>query len=352
MKVSFSSAQKDDPKVENGVRIKYAPARRQRVTTRLLWWLILLLVAVPFLLLIWNIFISWFFTSSAGAVTMESYPVRAPYDGYVASVLCGSGAEVSADAPVIVMKRTVPQERLDQIALMKAERASLALAGRPVSLPARRVSTRTADETIAYLAKEAAAMRELMGKGAATRAEVNQAEQQLRAAKADRERLLESVQPAPAAADTVSARLAYYDNGIRYLEGLSSASNDICAPRAGRVQTVNAVTGQKVKMDDELMWLADPATAKIVVYIAPRDFEKVRAGSSVRIVIPGSGRKLDGTVDELPVQAQNIPGGLGDSIVAGRRSVQVTVSTKEPLLPEELVNGLPVRVDWGIRFFR
>ena len=67
---------------------------------------ILLLVAVPFLLLIWNIFISWFFTSSAGAVTMESYPVRAPYDGYVASVLCGSGAEVSADAPVIVMKRT------------------------------------------------------------------------------------------------------------------------------------------------------------------------------------------------------------------------------------------------------
>lgn len=352
MKVSFSSAQKKDPKIENGVKIKYAPARRHRVGAKLLWWLILLFVAVPFLALVWNIAVSWFFTSSSGAVTMETYPVKAPYDGYVVKVLAASGAEVSADAPVIVMKRIASQERLDQIAMMKAERDSLTATGGAVYTPSRKVSTKLSDETIAFLANEVATIRRLMDKGAATRAEVNQVEEQLRAAKADRQRLLDAAQPAPRAVDPTVSRRAYFDRSISYMEAFAHASNDVTAPRAGRVQSVIAVPGQKVKMDDGLLWLADPSTAKIVVYVAPKDFEKVQTGRKVRVVIPGTGRKLDGVMEEMPVQAQNIPGGLGDSILAGRRSVQVTVVTQEPLLPEELVNGLPVRVDWGFRLFR
>lgn len=338
---------KENPEVKGGVKIPYAAAKRSRA--KMLWWSVLLLVSLPFLALLWNIVAGWFFTSSQGAVVMETYSVNARDAGIVREVLVKKGDEVREGQVVARMSRVASPAQLEQIALLRAEREALLHTGRTY-YPAA-ASTRLVDETIAYLKREASTMRGLMEQGAATRAEVNQAEAQLRSAKAERERIVASNVRGPAQ-DTSAQRRAYLDSSIAYLEGHSSVSCDVTLQRAGRVDTVEAVEGQTVAAGDPLLWFADTSTARVIAYVAPKDYEKIKLDAKVRVVIPGTGRRLDAEVDKMPTTAQNIPGGLGDSVLAGMRMVNVYVKTEEPLLPDELINGLPVKVNWGIRFFR
>lgn len=348
MKVSFSSLQKGDPEIKGGVRIPYAPGKRK--TSKLLWWSILVVVFLPFALLIWNIFSGWFFTSSPGAVTMEIYPVKAAEGGLVVRMMVEKGVELSAGAPVAQIKRITPPERLEQIALMKSERDALLSSTGPIT-PSSNVSTKLVDETIEYLKKESDTMRSLMNAGSATRAEVNQAEAQLRSAKADRQRIVESRVSVPLETGT-NARIAYFNKSIRYLEGLADTSFEVLVTRAGRVQSIEAYTGQNVNTEDDLIWLADPSTAMIVTYVEPKNLANIKPGAEVTVVIPGTSRHISAVVEEMPTVAQNIPSGLDSNYLAGTRNIRVNLRIKEPLLDQELVEGLPVKVNWGIRFLR
>ncbi|MCE5201713.1 MAG: HlyD family secretion protein [Synergistaceae bacterium] len=348
MKVSFSPAHKKNPEIKDGVRIPYAASKRGRA--KLLWWSILFIVFLPFAILLGHIFAGWIFASSPGIISMEKYPVRTPENGLVVEMLVKSGSEVVAGAPVARIKRVNTPERLEQLALMKAEREVLVSSvGRKYN-PVPHLSTRLVDETILYFEKEADTMRSLMNAGAATRAEVDQAEAQLRSAKAERQSIIASRVSVTVEKGT-EERIAYLNKSISYLEGLAGSSFDVAAQRTGRVQSIEFSVGQNVSAGEELMWLSDPSTAQAVVYVAPEDFGNVKPGAKATVVIPGTGRRIDAEVEEMPITAQNAPNGLGDSFLSNLRSIKVCLNFKEPLLPEELVDGLPLKVNWGIRFF-
>lgn len=88
-------------------------------------------------------------------------------------------------------------------------------------------------------------------------------------------------------------------------------------------------------------------------YVLPENYDdRVRPGRVVEVRLPGSGRTIEAVVSEPPLNANSVPGGLSDTILSGRRGIVVFLKPNERLLPEESVNGMPVRVDWGIRFFR
>lgn len=350
MKVSFSPSAKKDPQSEGGVKIPYGPSKRN--SARILWWFILLIISIPFIILLAHILMGWLFTSSQGAVAMESFSVNAPEAGIVREILVKKGDEVKAGQGIAKISQVPSPELLEKIAMLDAERGSLSYSEGSVSYAApSRSSVKLADEAIAYLKREVSTMRRLMSQGAATRAEVNLAEEQLRLAKANRSSLF----PVRTADTTRRAsqlsRRAYLDNASSYLKRLSEASHDVVISRSGRVDAVNAVTGQTVAAGDSLVQFADPSTAKIIVYVDPKDYERVKNDSKVNIVMPGTKRRFSATVDQMPTMTQNIPGGLGESILAGMRMVSVYVRPDEPLRKEELINGLPVRVEWGIRFF-
>ena len=347
MRVSFSQNQNNDPEVRSGVKIPYSPGKRK--TSKLLWWSILAIVFTPLIVLLLNIFIDWIFVSSPGIISMDSFAITAPENGYVKEVYAKKGSDVDNGFVAMKLVREPSPELTDQIALMKAERDSLNLAlNTPAASP--RNSTGLIEQNIEFYRKEAATVRRLMEQGAATRAELNLAESNLRSAMAERESIL-SAKADDSAERNIRSRLDYYNRGIEYLEGLTGSSVDVVIKKAGRIQSIEAFPGQSVNAGDDLIWIADPRTAKVIVYVAPENFEKIKLGSEVKVVFPGNLRGVKAIVEEMPTTSQSTPGGLGSRMLVSPRSVRVYLTLKESLPEERIVDGLPVKVEWGLRSF-
>ncbi|MDY9921418.1 MAG: HlyD family efflux transporter periplasmic adaptor subunit [Synergistota bacterium] len=347
MRVSFSQTKNNDPEIRSGLKIPYAPGQRR--VSKLLWWLIMTIVFAPFVILLWYVLIGWFFSSSPGVIAMNSFALRAPEKAYVKEILVKKGSDVSPGTAAAKLVRQPSIEILNQIALMKAERDSIK-AGLQTMPKTPQRSLKLVDQNIAFFRKEAETMRKLMVQGAATRAEVNAAESRLSTAMSDREALL-SVRVDDTPEKTMRARVDYFDMSIKYLEELGESSFDLLVRQAGRVQTIEVFPGQSVDAGDEIMWIADPGSASIVVFVEPENFKKIKLGSEVKVLLPGKSRTIKAILEEMPTVSQNTPGGLTSSISTPPRSVKVYLTPKEPLLKEELVEGLPVRVKWGLRSF-
>jgi len=349
MKVSFSSAHRKDPEVRDGVRIPYAASKRSKA--KFLWWSIIFVVFLPFAVLLWHIFAGWFFIYSPGAISMESYTVRAPEDGLLAEIKAVKGAQVASGATLAVLKRVDSPKRLEQIAMMKAELESLTSPAPAPRYARPGVSIKLIDENIAYFSKEAEKMRSLMAAGAATKADVDEAEARLRSAKTERAAALAG-QPGDPDGAAVKKRILYLSKSISYLEGISGTLVEVKAPRGGRVQYVDTVAGQSISAGDELLSLADPSTVCVIAYVAPEDFKGIKPGVSATVIISGSERRVKAEVIEPPTTAQNMPNGLADGLISDKLSVKVYLKLKGPLLPEESVDGLPLKVSWGNRISR
>ncbi len=172
----------------------------------------------------------------------------------------------------------------------------------------------------------------------------------LRSAVAQRGSLL-SARAEPSAANDIRSRIDYLERSISYLEGLNGSSYDVTLKKAGRVQSVEVVSGQSVRAGQELMWIADPATAKVTAYVAPENFAKIKLDTEANVVLPGRSKKIRATVQEMPTLSQSTPGGLGSRTILSSRSVTVYLSLKDPLPDDRIVDGLPVKVEWGLRSF-
>lgn len=358
MKVSFSSQDKKDPESKGGLKVLYAPAKRN--AAKLLWWSVLFFVSVPLLVLMFKIISGYLLTSSHGAITFSSYTVTATERGTVEAVFVAKSADVVSGETILRISRAVPAERLDQIAMLRAERNALLV--RPAYynpypvVRAVRVDTRLINETISYLAKEVATYRHLMSIGAATRAEVNVAEAQLRAARDQKLQMLRAAIPAPSAPvtpvdDGSRTRIRYLDDTIRYLEGLPR-SFDVIATDTGRISYVEVAAGENIEVGTPLYRISKAGSCRIVAYVEPKDFDCIKLGKKVKVVIPGTGHTINAVIDELPTVAVNIPGGLADTVLAEMRTVRVYLRALDPLKDNELIEGLPVRIDWGFRFSR
>ncbi len=347
MKVSFSQTHKNDPGSRSGVKIPYSPGKRS--TSKILWWSILALVFTPLAVLLWNIFIGWIFVSSPGMITMDSYAIKAPENGYIKEVFAKKGSDVEAGFTAMTLVRQPSPELLERIALMKAERDSLSEAPGGTSRPGG-MSTGLIDQNIEYYRKEAESMRRLMEKGAATRFEVNLAENSLRSAMAERESML-SVKTDDTYEKNIRSRLDYYNRSIGYLEGSIGSAVDVPIRKPGRIQSIEAFPGQQVVVGDDLIWIADPLTAKVIVYVAPEDYEKIELDSEVKVVFPGKAKSVKAVVEEVPTTSQSTPGGLGSRAFLSPRSIRVYLTLREALPEDRIVDGLPVKVEWGLRSF-
>ena len=347
MRVSFSETKNQDPEITSGVKIPYAPGKRR--ISKLLWWMIMAFVFTPFLVLLWYVFVGWFFSSSPGIISMNSFAVRAPDKAYVAEIPVKKGSDAVPGSVAARLVRQPSLEVLNQIALMKAERNSIKAGLLTMSKNPQR-SLKLLDQNIDFFKKEAETMKNLMEQGAATRAEFATAESRLRSAMSERDAVLSNkIDDTPEKA--MSQRIKYFDTSIKYLEELAEAPFELIFKDSGRVQSIAAFPGQMLNQGDEILWVADPDSAIIEVYVEPQNFKKIKLGTEVNVLLPGRSRAIKAVLEEMPTMSQNTPGGLTNRISATPRSVKVYLTPKEPLLKEELVDGLPVKISWGIRSF-
>ncbi len=347
MRVSFSQKHKNDPEIRSGVKIPYSPGKRS--TSKVLWWSIIILVFTPLIIFMWNIFIDWLFVTSPGILTMDSYAVRASENGYVKEVFAKKGSDVDAGHTIMRLVKESTPELVERIELMKAERDSLSDMLGDGSNKVQ-INAKAIDRNIEFYKKEVETMKSLMEKGAATRAEVNLAENNLISALAGRDSLITAMGD-DTDEKSISSRLDYYNRSIEYLESRIGSFVDISIKKAGRIQSIEAFPGQQVSAGDDLLWVADPVSARVIVFVAPEDYEKIEMDSEVKVVFPGKAKSIKAVVEEIPTTSQSTPGGLGSVSLVSPRSVRVYLTLKEALPEERIVDGFPVKVEWGLRSF-
>jgi len=354
MKVSFSSAQKNDATIENNVKLPYAASKRAIPQIR--WVLILIIVGSPFILFLGKMLLDWVFVTSPGTIWMEKRTINSIEAGTVEKVFFHKGDMASPDTVMFRVKRKIPDNRMEQIAILEAERDAANAGIENLSAPsAARVrgnseETKLAYQSVAYYEQVRDNTKELMDKGAATRAEMEVAENKLREAQASLAAHTSSsatpaINSATPAANAV--RIAQVEQTISSLKKMTQDSFDIKTGQGGKVSSIFVSDGQSFSAGEPLAVVLNTEQVHIVTYVDPNDFKKINIGTIATVKIIGTGRKIKAVVEQPPVAADNVPSGISEKFYpVTMRGVQVFLKVLEPLQEEEAIEGLPVVVGW------
>jgi len=354
MKISFSSDKKGDAAIENNVKLPYAASKRAVPQFR--WFLILLIVSSPFIILLGKMLLDWLFVTSPGTVWMEKKMVNSIEAGTVEKVLYRRGEAVPPDAILLRVKRKLPEARLEQIALLEAEREAVNKAGgnQPSSVVAqgRDVSHEIfiAQQSIAYYEQARDNAKRLLEQGAGTKAELDSAENRLREAKAALASLVSS-SSAPAARNEAPivnpVRTSQVEQSIKSLKKMTEEYFEIKAGQGGKVSSLFVSEGQSFSAGEPLAVIVNTEQVHVVTYVDPNDFKHIKIGTVATVKMHGSGRKVKAVVEQPPVSADNVPNGISEKLYPiTMRGVQLYLKVLDPLSEEETIDGLPVVVEW------
>ena len=338
MKISFSASKKNDAAIENNVRLPYAASKR--AFPRMRWILILLAVAAPFLIFLGKVMLDWMFVTSPGTVWMEKKTINSIEAGTIEKVLAHKGDAVRPDTVLFQIKRKISDQRAEQIALLEAEQDAgrKGINGESRKGPAGAEMLR---QSIAYQEQMREDTRRLFAQGAATRAELDAAENKLR------EYQTALVLLAPVNPETNAVRNAQVEQSIDALKKITGGFYEIFAGQGGKVNSIAVSAGQSFAAGEPLAVVADTEQVHIVTYVDPNDFKKISIGTVATVKILGSGRKIKAVVEQPPVIADNVPSGISTRFYPGNmRGVQLFLKVLEALQPEETIEGLPVVVEW------
>lgn len=354
MRVSFSLNKKNDPATANNVKVPYGTSKR--VFPRIRWIVILLFVASPFIMFLGKIALDWIFVTSPGTIWMEKKTINSIEPGTVEKVFYHRGDMVTPDTVILRVKRKIPESRMEQVALLEAERDAahlgLTVENAPAAVHTRDNSNglQLAQQGVVYYEELRDNTKRLMGQGAATRAEMNEAENKLREAKASLAMLA-----SPAVTPTINSaapgvnpvRIAQVEQSINSLKKMTEEFFDIKVEQGGKVNSIFVSDGQSFSAGESLAILADTQQVHIVTYVEPNDYKKINIGTVATVKIIGTGRKIKAIVEQPPVIADNVPSGISEKLYpVTMRGVQIFLKVIDPLQEEEEIEGLPVVVQW------
>lgn len=218
----------------------------------------------------------------------DVYSVSAPVAGHLLRISLRAGDTVEAGTTELA--RIVPSDPqfLDQRTRAQAE-ASLRTAQAAVSLA--QADLHSAEAQLAYAQSQAKRAQELAQRGSVSQAELDQAELNLRAARA-----------AVASAQAASVmRRAERDNAAAVVQPQQDNAQNapivpIRAPISGRILRVVQQSETVVAPGQLLMELGDPAQLEIVVDLLSRDAVRIQQGARVEITNWGQDQPLQGQV--------------------------------------------------------
>lgn len=345
MKVTFSPKKSKDPNREGDIKVEYAPARRAFPRWR--WYFVVLLVSSPLLFFFFKVGLGFLWASSPGVVFMEKASVNCPRPGLVTALPVLRGQELSSGdliakvvepllearkAPLVAERRAILAQ-VPQLAQEGSLKKSLALAGK-------------------VLDGERDVLRQvqwLFERGAATRAELNEARGRVVRAEGDVIRAQADLEVASAAVDSPqnAVRLAQIEAELGAMEE-SQGEQIILSPIPGVVLDLYAEEGQTVAQGAPVATLGDPESVSVVAFVDPRYLSMIDLESPARVRFPG-GTVMEADPEGRPVIAGPLPSALAEPFSEGKQTVQVYLKTNSPIPLNLMVEGLPVKAHWGFR---
>ncbi|HWR38447.1 MAG TPA: HlyD family efflux transporter periplasmic adaptor subunit [Patescibacteria group bacterium] len=346
MKISFSTNKKQDAAIENSVKLPYAAAKR--VFPRVRWLLILVVVAAPFLLFMGKILLDWLFVTSPGTIWLDKRTINSSEAGTVEKVFYHKGDMAEPDTVMFRVKRKIPENRIEQIAFLEAERDAAKMGNAGVARSGS-AGIELAQQSVAYYEKIRDNAKFLFDQGAATKAELDAAENKAREAKTSW-LMMASAAAAPADSSVPAAgavRMAQVEQSLHSLKKMTEEFVDIKSGQGGKVNSVAVSEGQSFAAGEPLAVVADADQIHIVTYVDPNEFKKISIGTVATVKILGTDRKIKAVVEQPPVVVDNIPNGISAKFYpVNMRGVQIFLKVLAPLQPEETIEGLPVVVEW------
>jgi multidrug resistance efflux pump len=354
MRISFTSNKKNDATIENNVKLPYAASKR--VFPKIRWILILIMVSSPFIMLLGKILLDWLFVTSPGMIWLEKKTINSIEAGTVEKVFYHKGDMASPDTVMFRVKRRIPENRMEQIALLEAERdaANMGMKSENASpvVRSRDISDeiQLAYQSVAYYEQVRGNTKWLMDQGAATRAEMDVAENRLREAKASLMALTSSsaIPAINSAAPAVNpVRIAQVEQSIKSFKKMTGEFLDIKSGQGGKVNSILVSDGQSFSAGEPLAVIANTEQVHIITYVDPADFKKINIGTIATVKMLGTGRKIKAVVEQPSVVADNVPSGISEKFYPiTMRGVQTFLKVTDPLQEEEMIEGLPVVVEW------
>jgi multidrug resistance efflux pump len=349
MKVRFVEPERSDPDRDRGIKVPYAPGKRNLARWR--WYLILLVVSSPLIYYIANMAWSSVLVEAPAIVSQAQITVRANSQGYVDEVYVKPMDTVAAGAPLLRLRNPDMSGRLDQMrAELKALEGVRSSGGSaPVSTVNLEAQLGIANQDRDQRSQRLGMVEQLNEQGAATDAELASARSDLQQADArvsqiHQEMTMLNKPPDASNGQQMQARVLSLRAEIAGLEK-QGESLLVLAPSAGRVVDLTLVKGDQLAIGSKVAMLApDNGELRIDAYVPPKYVQYARNGLHATVVFP-DGTRRPAQVTDVPEVAQEIPSAHPEMF--GNRDVGVLVRMKfldSSFGKTALTNGLPVKV--------
>ncbi len=316
MKIRFTSP-RSAPDVDNGIKVPYAPPKRQAF--RLRWYLILLLVSSPLLYMGWRALTGLWLIEAPGYIERPTIQLNAPQAALVGKIAVRENQPVRQGEPLIELHRT----ELDQ------QRQTLR---QHLDQPSTPPPPAADAGQLALLRESLARYQRLFDAGAATRGELDAARLRLREAQA-------ALRAQPSGADERERR-----NWQIELDGVERMRQSLLllAPADATVLTLETRPGLSVQAGQTLLTLQENTAPRVVALLPPSYARYARAGQPAKVVW-SSGETAQARVLFNGTLSERIPEVLRE-FGGTRQGILVHLELLAPL-PEQLkVNNLAVSV--------
>lgn len=350
MKIAFETGARADPEMVNGVRVPYAPAKRQVAVWR--WRIVLGVVLTPLAYVVFMMLAPFFVTSCPGLLAHDVLRVTTPVAGMVAEATPRPGDRVEMGG---LLARLVQPELDGQRRILAAELEALeriADAAPPeetVRRPGPGPGAALAREVERSRLRHLEAVRRLVERGAATAAELDEAQErhnqallalaQTRAAPAP-----EPVRTRPENPER-QARLARLRAEIAELDARRSELR-LEAPAAGMILEANLRQGQAAALGAPVVLLALPGRPRVEAYLEPKLARLGRPGAAAWVVLP-TGDRLRAQAEEMSYRVRPRPAELAQPFSSGLSAVVVRLRLLDEPPAGLALDSLPVSVEFS-----
>lgn len=328
MKIRFAREARSAPEAIGGLKVPYAAAKRSAPQWR--WYLILAVVAMPAVIMVFGMVGGFLTRSAQGTVALEQMEVRALADGVIADVNVEPGVFVKLGRE-LVTTRPAAAAGSSAARVTSGERDAAAGAASSATLLALKARTlRLAQERRDSLAS-------LVADGAATRAELREAEIALNQAA---EAFVSAQRAGPSRRGAAAISATY----LRERMGGGPVTVN-AAPFAGQVLDVFVTPGEVIRTGDPLVLLGRNQDPKVIAYVSPTFATRLAPGT-VATILFADGTRAVASVAQRARVTRRMPADLVDNFGMRPMMVVLKLATGDAWPASQTIHGMPV----GIRF--
>ena len=353
MKFSFQKKE-IDPNTVQGMKVPYAPAKRQAAKWR--WYLILFIVSSPLLYFLFKLILSQVIVTAQGFVSLEKVAVNSTSAGTIQKMYAGVGEELPSGS---VIAQLYSAGLSSQKIMLESELSALDHPKIPYDkaqelLLRKRIDL--TDEVLSFERKYLTNVIFLYNQGAATVAELDLARERKTKAELDHDRarfelgrLLESRQRYPILPDIEAEKKRRQITAKLKALRLQQARLVQTLPYDGRILDVFAKEGEAVSTGSSLLLLGRSDKPSVIAYLSPKYAKYARKGQKAVVKLP-NGKTLQAEVNTDSNLTKRLPADLSSPIGSRDLMLLVNLALETPLPDFHWVDGLPVSVRFQISF--